>query len=168
MLKFLKFVLLSYLLVAAIGCGIWLVLWRTEGFKLYSVQTGSMAPLLQPGDLAVSIKTTPQTLQIGDIINYQGQAGSVTHRVYQTYPAKGYVITKGDNLAQPDPPVAYKQIAGKTIKVIPGVGRAFDWLRRPVGLISLVYVPAILIMATEMYRLAGYYSRGSYRQTAQQ
>jgi signal peptidase I len=166
MFKFLRFILMSYLIVAALGCLAWLVLWRTQGVRLYSVQTGSMAPTIQPGDLVVSTKINPSNLQVGDIVSYKGQPGAVTHRVYKIFNQKDYLVTKGDNLTQPDPPVSYDQITGKTIKVIPRLGHLFDFLRRPVGLISLVYAPALLIVSIEMYHLAGHFNRRLYRQPA--
>jgi signal peptidase I len=168
MFKFIKFTLAAYLVIAAVASLVWLALWKTDGFKLYSVQTNSMAPVLQPGDLAVSVKANPSNLQIGDIISYHSGQAVITHRLYKTYPRKGYIVTKGDNLAQADPPIPYSAITGKTVRAIPKLGRALDFLRRPAGLIVLVYLPALFISAYELQRLAANYGSHSYKATARQ
>ena len=166
MKKFLR--TLFYLFLASLVClslaG--LVLWRIDDLRLYSVQTDSMTPALQPGDLAISIK--PARLQPGDIISYRSSNNSgqiISHRLVQTLPAKGYVITKGDNLSYPDPAVPYSSITGKTIKVIPEMGHAINALRSPVGLIGLVYLPALALAAYELSRLMSHFNYRPYGQS---
>lgn len=143
-----------------------LVLWKAEGLRLYSVQTDSMVPALQPGDLAISVK--PARLQSGDIISYRSSNNSsqiISHRLIKTFLRKGYVIAKGDNLNYPDPAVPYSSITGKTIKVIPKMGYAINTLRSPAGLIGLVYLPALALAAYELSRLAGHINYRPYGQS---
>ncbi|HET7827715.1 MAG TPA: signal peptidase I [Candidatus Saccharimonadales bacterium] len=140
-----------------------LVFWKFEGLKLYGVQTDSMAPALRRGDLAISLK--PAQLQPGDIISYHSSNNAsriISHRLVQIYPAKGYAVTKGDNLAQPDPAVPLSSITGKTVKVLPNLGYAADALRNPAGLIGLVYLPALALSAYELSRLINYLSYRPY------
>jgi signal peptidase len=165
MFKFLKiyFEIAAALIVLAAASG--LVLWKTEGLRFYSVQTGSMSPVLQPGDLVVATKPHLSDLQPGDIISYaspQNPQKIITHRIYQTNPAKGYLVTKGDNLAYQDPPVAYSSITSKAVRAVPKLGYGLDFLHKPAGLIGLVYLPALLITAYELQRLAARFTYARY------
>ena len=165
MLKFLKvyFDLASALTVIAAAAG--LVVWKTDSVHFYSVQTGSMAPVLQPGDLAITTKPDIKNLQIGDIISYKSPANPakiITHRVYQISPAKGYIVTKGDNLQYADPPITTNLITGKAALAVPKVGRLLDLTHQPIGLISLIYLPALLVTGYELARLMAHFSRPVY------
>lgn len=162
---FLQFLLGCTLVAIVLGSLAGLALWKTQGMSFYSVQTGSMSPVLQPGDLAVSIKPNLNRLQPGDVISYKSGPNPqkiITHRIYQTNIKKGYLVTKGDNLNYQDPPLAYSYITGKVVKAIPKAGYFMDFLHRPIGLIAIIYLPAILITAYEIHRLASHYQRRTY------
>lgn len=123
--------------------------------KFYSVQTDSMSPVLQPGDLTITLR--PDRLQPGDIVTYRALNNPrqiISHRLIQIYPSRGYAITKGDNLAKPDPTVPISSVTGKTVKVIPKIGYGADILRSPAGLIGFVYLPALALATFEISRLA--------------
>lgn len=144
----------------------WLVLWRTHDAKLFSVQSGSMAPTIDKGDLAIDIKAGPKTIKPGDVISYlslQNPGEIVTHRVVGINYAKGYFITKGDNLNQNDPQVPFDRLVGKTVKVIPRLGYLFDELHKPLGLLAFVYLPAALIVIAELWLLTGQYKYRPYQ-----
>lgn len=122
--------------------------------KLYSVQTDSMAPVLQPGDLTISFRTA--RLRPGDIVTYRAINNPqqiISHRLVQISPSRGYAITKGDNLVEADPAVPISSVTGKTVKVIPKLGYGADILRSPAGLIGLVYLPALALASFEISRL---------------
>jgi signal peptidase len=155
MIHYLKFLLNFYLAAAVLAAIVWLAMWL-GGFSLNSVQTSSMAPVLQPGDLAVSIKPSPDNLDVGDIITYKIASGaSITHRIYALNPKQGTITSKGDNLAYPDPPIHLSQIQSKTVKAVPSAGALLDYLHRPLGLILLVYLPALFICAFQLQKLLG-------------
>jgi signal peptidase I len=166
MLKFLKIYLELSAAVVVLAAAAGLVLWKTEGLRFYSVQTGSMSPVLQPGDLVVSVKPQAKDLQVGDIISYASPRNPqkiITHRIFQANPNKAYLITKGDNLSYQDPPIAYSSVISKAVKAVPKLGYGLDFLHKPLGLISLVYLPATLITAYELQKLAARYTYARYR-----
>ncbi len=165
MFKFLKFTFLVYLLMALALAATGLVLWRTAGMRYDSVQTDSMAPLIRPGDFAISTRVNPVDLQAGDIVSYRSsQPGHtvVDHRVYRVFPTQGTLVTKGDNLNYPDPAISYGQVTGKTVTVVPYLGGVLDFIRSPAGLILTVYLPVLLITAYEFSRLAVHFTYRSY------
>jgi signal peptidase I len=163
MLRFLRTFTLILFCAAAVLSLAGLALWKTEGMRFYSVQTASMSPWLQPGDLELTKK--PRQLNIGDIVSYASPRDPsliISHRVYALEPAKGFIVTKGDNLAYPDPPISYRSVTGRTIKAIPKAGYLFDFLHKPAGLIILVYVPALMICGFEFSQLILHFLRRSY------
>src|SRR6478609_1889396 len=105
MLNWLKFMFSGILAVLVIGSIAGLGLWKTQGLRFYNIQTDSMSPVLQPGDLAISTKPNLNNFQPGDIISYKSPQNPnkvITHRIFKSNPAWAYVITKGDTLSYQD------------------------------------------------------------------
>lgn len=103
------------------------VVWSSTGLLGFTptiIASGSMIPTLDPGDIAIIISVPPQTIRIGDIIQYQTADMMVIHRVTDTYRAGGtrWFITKGDANIEPDGPVSQNQVIGKSIFTIPQLG----------------------------------------------
>lgn len=149
------FRLLLVALAATTAAGVYF--WVEKGVKFYSVQTDSMVPALGVGDLVISEKASPVNIIDGDIISYASLADPrvvVSHRIIAIDRRYGFVTTQGDNLAAADPPVAYSQIQGKTIKAIPLAGYVLDTLRNPLGLLALIYIPVLTIGVIEIKKLA--------------
>ena len=73
----------------------------------FTVISGSMAPLLLPGDRAVVSRLSGQQLAVGDIVLVRTLPQPLVHRVVglTTDGAVGLVHTKGDASARSDPPV---------------------------------------------------------------
>ena len=89
------------------------------GFRIFRVQTGSMIPKYQVGDVILVKEVDPQKIQIGDDVTYEGETGSmqgllVTHRVIDIEEVDGKRVfhTKGIANNQEDPVVSEDQING--------------------------------------------------------
>ena len=97
------------------------------GYRTMTMLTGSMAPVINPGDVTVAVQEPTADLAVGQIISYQIPVDDhrvVSHRVVKvTHGAGGTVTvqTKGDHNAAADPWTA-------TVSDSPGVDRA---CRRP-------------------------------------
>jgi signal peptidase len=146
--------------------GAWIVVSRIEGAKLLSIQSDSMQPVLNKGDLVIETKIDPQKLQAGEVISYRSTQHPglvITHRIIKTDYTRRYLVTKGDNLKTPDPPVLFESVVGKSYKNIPKLGYVFDTVRKPVGLVVFVYVPALIITLSELWILAKSYHRNTYQ-----
>ncbi|MBP5411181.1 MAG: signal peptidase I [Lachnospiraceae bacterium] len=121
------------------------------GLEFFSVQTPSMYPTMNEGDLIFSTKVKDVTkLEKGtDIISYwtiiDGERAINTHRIYEIYDGGGYLIfaTKGDNNPTEDPLTVHEsEIVGKyTGKKIAGAGKVFDFLQTPTGFGLIVVLP---------------------------
>jgi signal peptidase I len=166
MLNFIRYLLASLLFIMAAAAIAWLALWRLEGARLFSVQTGSMAPAINKGDLVLDVQTPPKQLKAGYIISYASPARPgeiVTHRIAKAEIANGYLVTKGDNLDQTDPPVPLAAVLGRTVKVVPKAGMVFDKISRPWGLVGLIYLPAATIVLIELGRLSRQFKARPYQ-----
>lgn len=130
---------------------------HAQGWQILSVQTGSMVPTLRPGDAVVVRKMPAGKLRPGEIVSYhsQFQPGKVIdHRLIAIDPTMGWLQTRGDASRVPDQPFPPRLVIGRAVAVAPGFGRLLDWLRRPLGLLLALYLPAATIIGGEMRRLA--------------
>ena len=137
------------------------------GLRLLSIQTDSMYPTIDPGDLVIATGVKdPSTLRApgtykdengndveyeGDIITYwtiiNGERVLNTHRIVNIYDGGGYLIfeTKGDNNTTADPLTVHEsEIVGQYQVKIPGVGKVFDYLQTSTGFLIVVVIPVFL------------------------
>lgn len=153
----------AVVLLLASGAGF--MLWRDTGVRLFSVQTASMAPLIRPGDAVLVRRVEPDQLAPGDVISFRSPADSrvtVTHRLVEADMARGLLITKGDNNAGVDRPVAASLLVGRAERHFAKAGYAIDLMHSPAGLLAAVYLPALLLVGSELRRLTAWY-RPQYR-----
>jgi hypothetical protein len=83
-------------------------------FRL-KVTSGSMSPVLKPGDFVKMEFVPPERLQRGDIVVFQRDGDLVTHRLVSTN-AHSY-LTKGDALLFFDPLYDRTQLLGRVFAV---------------------------------------------------
>ncbi len=127
------------------------------GYKALTVQSGSMTPTLPTGSLIV-IATQP-SYQIGDVITYNNQLEGnelTTHRIYQIKKTnqQSFYLTKGDANNGPDAKgVLPEQIIGKVVFHVPGLGYLINIAKTPPVFLTLVFVPAGLIIASEIKKI---------------
>jgi signal peptidase len=106
------------------------VVWFSTGVlpvKPALVPTGSMVPLINPGDIVLIAPVQAELIKLGDIIEYKNSKEkiNIVHRVIEIGGDAGtlYFITKGDANNTPDvDPVSPQAILGKEIFIIPKVG----------------------------------------------
>jgi signal peptidase I len=112
------------------------VLWpqRWGGAMTYDITHGtSMQPTFHTGDLAVLRKSS--RYDVGDVAAYRSPSlhTTVMHRI-KTKTAKGYTF-KGDNNDFVDPDtVTDKELLGKLVFRVPGVGKLLTWFVDPMHL----------------------------------
>lgn len=106
-----------------------LIIWFAVGvFPIYPsvIVTGSMEPLIKPGDIVLVQKIPGEETQIGDVIQYLHLEEEIfiTHRIIDLDERVGKkLLTKGDNNPSADSDLVMpEQVKGKVIATIPKVG----------------------------------------------
>ena len=79
------------------------------------VTGGSMLPSLWPGDDITIERTDPAQARIGEVVAYLSGDRLFVHRVAGH--VAGHLVTLGDALRSPDPPVAYGNVIGRVVLV---------------------------------------------------
>ncbi len=152
----------SLLLLLAVAGGFALL--HTQGGKLFSVQSGSMVPNLSKGDLVAVTRVSEGQLAVGDVITYtnpKNMRETITHRVVELPSSAnaGRILTKGDANPTVDAPILPSAVVGKVDFSAPYVGAVIDFIRTPVGLLLLVYIPALAVIWRELKLLSNYFRR---------
>jgi signal peptidase I len=150
-------VLTTTLLILAVAAFLALAIGpRILGYQTSTMLTGSMAPLINPGDVVVTQPVPAGDIKVGDIITYHIPVEDQrveTHRVSEMManPDGSIAVrTKGDANNGVDPWTA--TITGPTVDrhvvTVPYVGTAIRTLREPVVLNILMYgAPAVLVIS---------------------
>lgn len=104
------------------------VIWFAAGvFPVYPsvIVTGSMIPMVYPGDVVIVRKIEGKDAKLGDVIQYKSDNIFIFHRVIDISEEKNQLKfqAKGDNNSRPDSELVDPGlIKGKVIKVIPKIG----------------------------------------------
>lgn len=120
------------------------------GYKLFTVQSGSMLPSITIDSLAM-VKPVGE-YAVNDIITFKNAPMPTTHRIQkidgQTY------TTKGDaNDAADSQPVRQEQILGKVVLVVPYAGFPVAFAKSKEGFMLLIVIPATLIIYSEILNI---------------
>lgn len=108
---------------------VWVALpWAFLGWSPTLVTSGSMEPLVAPGDVVMIRPTAPAELGPDTVVLYdRPDTGRVLHRIVDRLP-DGTFRTQGDANADPDStPVRAEDIRGAAVLAVPWVGRPSLW-----------------------------------------
>ena len=119
----------------------------TGPLHIMTVSGNSMEPVITANDIVVIIPA------VGDIITYRphfqsDEGASITHRVVGVV-EEGY-ITKGDANELPDGIVAPGDVIGIMVFKIPFIGALVHFARTPVGFLTVVLFPSIILIIIEI------------------
>lgn len=111
-----------------------LIIWFAVGlFPVYPavIVTGSMEPVIMPGDVVILKKINGNDVKPGDIVEFRHNNLNITHRVVAIKNEKERLYqTKGDNNPSVDAQlVSPRQVRGKVMAVIPKIGWPAIYLR---------------------------------------
>jgi signal peptidase len=127
----------------------------------YVIQSDSMSPAIDAGDVVFVYDVPSEKVQTDDIITFEqggaGESNRVTHRVIAVLGSDGErrFRTKGDANEEPDPTlVAPSRVIGVVKFHIPYIGYVTSFAQSKLGLVALVVIPAILLVASEIWDLA--------------
>lgn len=101
------------------------------------VMTGSMEPLIDPGDMIIVEKITTEDeveeLKIGDILNFSRDDITITHRIVEVLEDEAGNLsfrTKGDNNSSEDVRLVLpNEVKGTVHTILPKIGIPIMWLK---------------------------------------
>jgi len=134
------------------------------GYHAYIVYGGSMTPSLKLGSVAVAKPVSPEELEVGDVIarHWSADSSPVLHRIVDITIDDGQrlFVTQGDQNGQPDSVPAFLEGKGdKIIYTVPYVGFLLHFARTTAGLVSLIAVPAALLLGQTLWKIRGLFRR---------
>jgi len=131
--------------------------------KTFIVLSGSMMPMMMPGDMIITHTINPEDLKVGDVIAFQdpyGASNIVTHRIVSIDDSSGSRIfqTKGDANGSPDVfSVPASTVIGKLVFVLPLVGYLPGFLKdNPIVYVLAIIVPVLLLISSEIQNIIDY------------
>jgi signal peptidase I len=122
---------ISMLIISmASSLSLWIALpWGFLGWSPTLVTSGSMQPLVTPGDVVMIRPVSPEELLPNTVVLYdRPDTGRVLHRILEQLP-DGTFRTGGDANAVPDSTFVHvEDIEGAAVLAVPWVGRPALWL----------------------------------------
>jgi signal peptidase len=120
-------------------------------YKILLVQSGSMSPVINTGDLVV-VKPSFKYKK-GDVITFAStNRFNVTHRIVSIENNK--ITTKGDaNQSSDQETVNLNQVLGKVNYAIPYFGYLIIFVKTIPGLITLIIIPSTIIVYQEVIQI---------------
>ena len=130
------------------------------GFTPMTVQSDSMSPTFNQGDLIVIKQCDTADLQVGDIVTFHtivdNQYALNTHRIVAVDELNGMhsFTTKGDNNDIADQHVISDgDIVGQYVFKIPYLGTVMDILSSSAGFLIIIVIPMLLFFIYQVYHL---------------
>ncbi|MBR6150253.1 MAG: signal peptidase I [Lachnospiraceae bacterium] len=133
---------------------------RIAGFTPLTVQSQSMSPTFNEGDLIVIKACDTAKLVVGDIITFHtiinNEYALNTHRIESIAENNGIrsYVTKGDNNAIADTHIISDgDIVGKYMFRLPLVGKLMNFLSGSTGFLLVIVLPMLLFFVYQVYHL---------------
>lgn len=130
------------------------------GFTPMTVQSDSMSPTFDQGDLIVIKTCDTSKLQVVDIVTFhtiiENQYALNTHRIESIDELNGMrsFTTKGDNNDVADTHIISDgDIVGQYVFKIPGMGKVMDFLSSAWGFLIVIVLPMLLFFIYQVYHL---------------
>ena len=123
------------------------------GYHVFRVQTDSMVPTLNVGDVILVRSTPAEDIENGDIITYMVLSGdlagqTITHRVVEEPELRDgvyYFKTKGDREGSVvDNEVPYDMVVGRFVRTVPLIDRLYTFFLSQNGLITFIGIILVL------------------------
>src|SRR5699024_1886234 len=121
-----------------------------------SVQSGSMSPTFDAGDMIVTKTVDRSQVSTGDVITYQKENILVSHRVIELVHQNGNVLyqTKGDaNNVEDETLVTPEQLSGKMLFHIPKAGYIVHFIQTPAGIAITIGTLILFLVGHRLWKL---------------
>lgn len=148
----------TLVVVAAVALACWFAFALTTGATLITFRTGSMAPSMPQGALAVTLPVDAPGIAVGDVVTVPRSSDGqpVTHRVVEVRDAAAArsetpleagqreLVLKGDDNDAVDARPYVVSEARRVVFAVPGAGAALGVVQSPIGMGVLVLLAGAL------------------------
>lgn len=124
----------------------------------FVVLSSSMEPAIDAGDVIVVRSVPADAVETGDVVTFDDGGQRTTHRVVAVEESGGEPAfhTKGDANEDADLGlVTADELVGEVRFTVPLAGYVVLFANTKLGALTLLVVPAVLLVASEVRRLAG-------------
>lgn len=152
LIYYLATTILLPVIVGAVG----LTILQARGGQLVSIHDSSMGPRLSKGDVLITMPIKPANIEAGQIIAFMDPHNNnkqIARRVSAIDIKRGFVQTINDSDPSSAQRISFESILGRALTFAPKLGFVYDILHTPIGLILAVYLPTLMIVVAEVYRL---------------
>jgi signal peptidase I len=140
---------LAALVLAVLVVGLAAVLAPAGGGRVLAIRSGSMAPSMEVGALAVVMPAQAATLGAGDVVTVSLEGGGMlTHRIDGVVEQddRRMFRLKGDANAAADPVLVVPgQLVGKVVLTVPWLGYLLAMMSVPIGVLALLSIGGLLV-----------------------
>lgn len=124
------------------------------GIRMFSVETGSMVPVYNIGDVLIAKEIEPDEIEVGDDIVYKGEEKTyndkvITHRVKSIEKQEDgnyKIITQGVANDLEDPEINQTQVYGKVIYKVRTLGFLTRLTRNVYTFYFIIFIPIAMII----------------------
>lgn len=124
------------------------------GIRMFSVETGSMVPVYNVGDVLIAKELEADEIKVGDDIVYKGKGGAlnnkiITHRVMSIEKQEDgnyKIITKGVANELEDPEISQDQVYGKIVYNVHILGFLTRLTRNVYTFYFIIFIPIAMII----------------------
>ncbi|HUJ30408.1 MAG TPA: S24/S26 family peptidase [Candidatus Acidoferrum sp.] len=104
----------------ALNCELAVEVLRSTGELRFIVRGASMLPSIFPGDILLVRNESIDAVHCGDVVLCSRDGRFYAHRVERTMREDGQtlIVTRGDALAQDDPPIGKHEFLGQVLAVV--------------------------------------------------
>jgi signal peptidase len=123
-----------------------------NGYRLFIVHTGSMAPTILAGDVVLD-GPPKAAYRAGEVITFRHSDRSTDLVTHSVIDFKGGVIhTKGDANRTADVwNIRPDQVQGVVLRRLPRLGYLFVFLKQPLGLASVLFAGIALVLVRKVF-----------------
>ncbi len=118
------------------------------GYGMSVVLSGSMEPALSVDDFL--LVREEESYAVGDMIVFRDGNSFTVHRLKEVN--GDTFITRGDANNTDDSPISAKDVKGKVVKSVKGVGRLISAIRSPIGIVVMLGLAVALFEAPHFMR----------------
>ena len=97
-------------------------------------------------DVIIVAKTDPEDYELGQVVVYQEGRMLVVHEIIDISENGQTITTQGTANSGADDPINVKYVKGRVVKVLPGLGKAVNFIKTPTVTVIIVAVAALLLV----------------------